>query len=384
MTLVAGVHSGTYRTAVEVRDLDSGAVRARAVQPHAPTSPPRCEEHPDAWWAAFQAAWAAVGAPTVAAISVAGQPHGLVVLDDAGDVIRPAKLWPDIETAPDAGWLAKQLPGGVAEWASAAGSVPTAAFTIAKLSWLHRSEPEHWARVARVLLPHDWLTHRLCEAFVTDRGDASGTGYWSPSREAYRFELLAVVDRDRDWTGVVPRVALPDEVVGEWRGARVACGTGEPMAAALGLGLAEGTAALFPGMAFTPASAPLSDPSGAVAGFADATGRYLPLARTSVGGDITALTTDEVVRASLDALDALRGVVPVGEVVLSADWVRSASDSAVAAMADLSVRSAAVEEPAAAGACVQAAAVASDSSHLDVVDAWGLGRHPTVSVGRAR
>src|SRR3954453_11206404 len=133
--LVAGVDSSTQSTKVEIRDLETGDVVARGSAPHPPTTPPRSEQDPRAWWEAFEVAWAGAGSPECAAISVAGQQHGMVVLDDAGEVIRPAKLWNDTETAPDAGWLIKQLPGGAADWAAAVGSVPVAAFTIAKLSW---------------------------------------------------------------------------------------------------------------------------------------------------------------------------------------------------------------------------------------------------------
>src|SRR5205807_1450494 len=109
-------------------------------------------------------------------ISVAGQQHGLVALDARHEVIRPAKLWNDTESAPDAQWLRGRFDDR--GWARACGSVPVAAFTITKLSWLHRVEPEAWARLARVCLPHDWLTWKLGAEFVTDRGDASGTGYF--------------------------------------------------------------------------------------------------------------------------------------------------------------------------------------------------------------
>src|SRR6185295_11381122 len=142
--LVAGVDSSTQSTKVEVRDLDSGAVVGRGSAPHPATTPPRSEQDPQTWWAAFETAWAAAGSPEVEAISVAGQQHGMVVLDADRQVVRPAKLWNDTETAADAGWLLKQLPGGAADWATAVGSVPVAAFTVTKLSWLHRTEPESW------------------------------------------------------------------------------------------------------------------------------------------------------------------------------------------------------------------------------------------------
>ena len=132
--LVAGVDSSTQSTKVEVRDLDTGEVVARGSAPHPATTPPRSEQDPEAWWSAFETAWAAAGSPQVEAISVAGQQHGMVVLDADRQVVRPAKLWNDTETAPDAGWLVKQLPGGAADWAAAVGSVPVAA--------LHRRQAE--------------------------------------------------------------------------------------------------------------------------------------------------------------------------------------------------------------------------------------------------
>ena len=177
--------------------------------------------------------------------------NSVYIFSTTGAVLRPAKLWNDTESAPDAGWLLKQLPGGAAGWAEATGSVPVASFTSTKLSWLHRSEPEAWARLAHVVLPHDWMTYRLTGSFVTDRGDASGTGYWSPATGEYRWDVLAAIDRDRDWNGVVPRVADPLEVVGEWQGAKVAVGTGDNMGAALGLGLQVGQAVVSLGTSGT-------------------------------------------------------------------------------------------------------------------------------------
>ena len=318
MQLVAGVDSSTQSTKVELRDIETGAVVARASALHSVTTPPRSEQSPDEWWRAFQQAYGAAvvaaGEVEVVGISVAGQQHGMVVLDDAGEVIRPAKLWNDTESAPDAGWLWQQLPGGAADWAAAVGSVPVASFTITKLSWLHRSEPEAWARLAHVLLPHDWLTSRLTGALVTDRGDASGTGYWSPITGEYRWDLLAIIDKDRDWSGVVPRVAEPGEIVGHWNGIPVACGTGDNMGAALGLGLTAGTAVISigtSGTAYAVAAAATSDATGAVAGFADAAGAFLPLACTLNATKVT----DSVARllgVGRDEFDALALAAPSG------------------------------------------------------------------------
>ena len=213
MPLVVGVDSSTSACKVQVRDVDTGAVVASGRAAHPPTSPPRSEQHPSAWEHAFHAACAEAALPAneiPAAISVAAQQHGLVVLGDGGEVLRPAKLWNDTESAPDTGMLLAALPGGQAGWATACGSVPLPSFTIAKLHWLRRCEPETFRRVATVLLPHDWLTFRLTGRRTTDRGDASGTGYWSPREARYRDDLLRLVSDDFDWDAALPEVLAPD------------------------------------------------------------------------------------------------------------------------------------------------------------------------------
>ena len=447
MPLVAGVDSSTQSTKVEVRDLDTGAVVARGAAPHPATTPPRSEQDPAAWWRAFETAWAAAGAPDVAGISVAGQQHGLVALDADGAVIRPAKLWNDTEAAPDATWLIEQLPGRAADWAGAVGLVPVASFTIAKLSWLRRIEPGNWSRLAQVVLPHDWLTSRFTGRFITDRGDASGTGYWSPAAGEYRWDLLAVIDRDRDWSPAVPRVAGPTEVVGEWRGAAVACGTGDNMGAALGLGLRAGTAVISlgtSGTVYTVAEAPTADASGTVAGFADATGRFLPLvctlnatkvtdsvarllgvdhhglaqlalqaplgangvtllpyldgertpnlpqARGVLSGIPSDVERSDLARAAfegvacglLDGLDALRAHAPVDRVVLVGGGSRSAAFRQVLSqLCPFPVSLADADEAVATGACVQAAVAAAGGDHASVAGRWGLGAGERLSDG---
>ena len=316
MSLVAGVDSSTQSTKVEVREADSGRLVGSGSAPHPATHPPRSEQDPESWWEAFETALAAAlpAGRAIDAISVAGQQHGLVPLDAAGAVIRPAKLWNDTESAPDAGWLLKQLPGGAADWANACGSVPVAAFTITKLSWLHRSEADSWARLATVLLPHDYMTYRLTGNFVTDRGDASGTGYWSAATGEYCWDLLAIVDGERDWAAAVPRVLSPVEAAGTWHGAVVGPGTGDNMAAALGLGICPGDAVMSlgtSGTVFASTSVPTADATGFVAGFADATGGHLPLVCT-----LNAMKVTDAVARLLGAdnagLDALALAAPMG------------------------------------------------------------------------
>jgi xylulokinase len=282
MSLVAGVDSSTQSTKVVVCDAGTGAVIREARAPH----PDGTECPPEAWWGALGQAAGGGMLDGVAALAVAGQQHGLVALDAGGEPVRPALLWNDARSAPDAADLVAEL-GGPRAWAEAVGSVPVAAFTVAKLRWLARCEPALAARVESVLLPHDHLTWqragRPAEP-TTDRGDASGTGYWSPAGEAYRPELLT---RALGRAAAVPRVARPAEVVGESvalaRGALLAAGTGDNMGAALGLGLQAGDVVVSlgtSGTAFAVSEEPTADVSGAVSGFADGTGRYLPLVCT--------------------------------------------------------------------------------------------------------
>ncbi len=267
-----------------------------------------------AWWEAFVAARGAVGNPAVDAISVAGQQHGLVILDANGEPIRDAKLWNDTESAADAEWLLDEL-GGPGAWAKACGVVPVAALTITKLSWLHRNEPGAFARIAHVMLPHDYLTYRLTGTYVTDRGDASGTGYFSARENTYRFDLLRIVERDFEWERVVPEVlgALDARPAAE-SPALVAAGTGDNMAAALGIALRPGDVVLSigtSGTAYAVAEQAIADHTGAVACFADATGRFLPLACTLNATKVTDAIA-RLIGVDVGELDSLALDEPAG------------------------------------------------------------------------
>jgi len=301
--LVAGVDSSTQSTKVVLCDAGDGTVVGRGSAPH----PPGTEVDPAAWWDALCQAGAGLLDQT-AAVGVAGQQHGMVVLDETGQVIRPALLWNDLRSAAAAAELIGEL-GGRDAWAKATGSVPTASFTVTKLRWLATAEPGAAARVRTVLLPHDWLTWRLAGAVpgaaTTDRGDASGTGYFSPaSGEWLPGHLSAALGHPAE----VPRVGRPGEAVGEGPGgALLSAGTGDNMAAALGLGLADGDVAISigtSGTAFAVSTVPAADPSGAVAGFADATGRFLPLVCTINAGLVLSAAAG-LLGAGLDELSAL-------------------------------------------------------------------------------
>jgi xylulokinase len=316
--LVAGVDSSTQSCKVVLCRAEDGAVIARGSAAH----PPGTEVDPAAWWAALCQAGDGL-LERAHAVGIAGQQHGMVVLDSDGEVVRPALLWNDLRSAQAAAELVAEY-GGPQWWAAHVGSVPTASFTVTKLRWLARHEPASAARAASVLLPHDWLTWQLCggpgtsAALVTDRGDASGTGYFSPATGVYLPELA---EKAIGHPVMLPRVAAPAEVVGQtaW-GTAVSAGTGDNMAAALGLGLGLGDVAVSigtSGTAFAVSRDPAADPSGAVAGFADASGHFLPLVCTiNAGLVLTAfaglLGTD---LAGLDAL-ALAAAPGAGGITL--------------------------------------------------------------------
>ena len=302
MTLVAGVDSSTQSCKVVVRDLATGAVVRTGRASH----PDGTEVDPNLWWDALLAAIAdAGGLEDVAAISIGGQQHGMVVLDDTGSVIRPALLWNDTRSAPAALDLIEEV--GAADFARRTGSVPVASFTITKLRWLADAEPENAARVAAVALPHDWLTWRLrgfgpsnpvLAELTTDRSDASGTCYFNPVTNEYDLDLLNRALRRLQNSGdrpavILPKVLNPGDVAGHVgyspefckKEERVAigAGAGDNAGAALGLGASDGDVVVSigtSGTVFAVTDTPSQDSTGTVAGFADAAGGYLPLIAT--------------------------------------------------------------------------------------------------------
>jgi xylulokinase len=291
--LVAGVDTSTQATKVLVVDPDDGRVVASGRAPHEVTGSDGAREtDPEVWWRALRLALEDCGgaAEDVAAISVAGQQHGLVTLDGDGRPVRPAILWNDTRSAAEARELTEALGGGEA-WADRVGLVPVPSFTATRWAWLRRHEPEAAAAARAVRLPHDFITERLCGRAATDRGDASGTAWWSTLDEGYVDEVLDLIELD---PALLPDVLGPREAAGEVGasaaselglrpGAVVGPGTGDNMGAALGLGARPGEPVVSlgtSGTAYAVMEERAADPSGAVAGFADASGRFLPLAAT--------------------------------------------------------------------------------------------------------
>ncbi len=284
-SVVLGVDSSTQSTKVLALDLEDGAIVGEGRAPHSGAD----AQHPDEWWTALRAAVGAAvaGDVRVVGIAVAGQQHGCVTLDAAGDVVRPAPLWNNVAAAPDAERL-----NAAADFAAAVGSRLVASFTIAKLAHLARTAPDALARTAAVCLPHDYLNVRLTGQLATDRGDASGSGWWSPQDGADRRDLLALAVGEAAERLRLPAVRGPEEPAGALLpeaarelglppGIPVGPGSGDNMAAALGVGAAPGELVISlgtSGTAFAVSERPTADPTGEVCGFADATGHFLPLA----------------------------------------------------------------------------------------------------------
>jgi xylulokinase len=285
--LVAGVDSSTQSCKVVIRRLDTGDIVRTGQAPH----PEGTEVDPEHWWTALlEAISAAGGLADVQAVSIGAQQHGMVVLDADGLVVRPALLWNDVRSAPQADRLVATL--GRQRFATETGSVPLASFTITKLAWLAENEAENAARVHAVCLPHDWLSWRLqgfgprdesplgpnFDALTTDRSDACGTGYFSSTTNQYLPDLLTEA---YGRTLVTPRVLGPTQSAGQTpEGVLVGPGAGDNAAAALGLGARQGDVVVSigtSGTVFSVSEASAHDESGLVAGFADASGHYLPI-----------------------------------------------------------------------------------------------------------
>ena len=330
---VAGVDSSTQSCKVVICDPASGRIIREGRASH----PEGSEVSPQAWWDAFlEAVRAAGGLDDVRALSVGGQQHGMVCLDSQGEVIRPALLWNDTRSAGAAEELTCERGDGDRErgarwWAQATGLVPVASFTVTKLRWLADNEPENARKIAAICLPHDWLSWKIrggfeavgLEGLCTDRSDASGTGYMDRADAVYRREILAQALRIsvEEAEGIIlPKICEPVEAMGcgdpaqGWGEIAIGPGCGDNAGAALGVGLGVGQALLSlgtSGVVAVVSETPVEDPSGQVAGFADASGHWLPLACTlnasrilDAVGAMSGLSYEELDEAALSVPDA--------------------------------------------------------------------------------
>ncbi|MSR61286.1 MAG: xylulokinase [Planctomycetes bacterium] len=322
--LFLGLDVGTQGTKALLVDERAIVGRAASAYELLPDLPPgAAEQHPETWWSAVRACVRELGQSVdlarVRGIGVSGQQHGFVALDAARLVLRPAKLWCDTSTAAEARELTQML----------GRAVPTG-FTASKILWLKRHEPQHFARLAHVLLPHDWLNFRLSGELAMECGDASGTGLFDPAARA--FDARACYAIDESLAAKLPRLVAPEEPMGRLTkaaaselglpaGIPIAPGGGDNMCAAIGSGATRpGVATLSLGTSatvFAYARTPVLDPAGAIAPFCDSTGGYLPLlcvmnatgvlhevARAFPGEDLESLT-----RAARDVAPGCDGLL---------------------------------------------------------------------------
>jgi xylulokinase len=314
MAKVAGVDSSTQSVKIVVRDAETGELLATASRPH----PDGTEVDPQAWWVALQAVVEDVGGlDSFDAIGIAGQQHGMVVLDEAGDVIRPALLWNDTRSSESADALNSEFPDIHLQ----TGSKLVAAFTAAKVRWLRDNEPENAARVRAIALPHDWLSWKLSGStsisdIFSDRSDASGTGYFDSKTNTYIDEIVTASLGHNQVH--LPKIVAANEFGFDNGKVKISAGAGDNASGALGVGAVLGDLVISlgtSGTAFAIASTPTHDVSGEVAGFADATGHFLPLACTlnaaKVFDSVTkilGLSFDEFSKLALDAKPGAGGI----------------------------------------------------------------------------
>ena len=317
--LIAGVDSSTQSVKIVIRAADTGELVREGRAPH----PDGTEVDPIHWKNALDVAIAqAGGLDDVAAISVGGQQHGMVALDESGEVIRPALLWNDTRSASQAKTLNSEM-GGNQAIADAVGSVLVASFTASKVRWMAENEKKSADRVHSIALPHDWLSWQLqggkdFSKLFTDRSDASGTGYFDPQSSTYRRDILAkALLSDREIH--LPTIIAPSTFGGTTSaGIPIAAGAGDNAGAALGVQAEPGDVVISlgtSGTAFAVSTTSTHDSSGAVAGFADASGRFLPLVCTlnaarifDAATTILGKTHDEVGALALSSAPGAHGL----------------------------------------------------------------------------
>jgi xylulokinase len=314
MLKVAGVDSSTQSVKIVVRDAQTGELLASASRPH----PDGTEVDPQSWWEALQGVIEDVGGlDDIAAIGISGQQHGMVVLDEAGKVIRPALLWNDTRSSESASALNKEFPN-IHELT---GSQLVASFTAAKVRWLRDNEPENAKRVSAIALPHDWLSWKLSgsssiQDLFTDRSDASGTGYFDSKSNKYVREIVKASLGKSEVC--LPRIIAPNDFGFDSGKLKISAGAGDNASGALGVGAVLGDLVISlgtSGTAFAVTNTSTHDVSGEVAGFADATGNYLPLACTlnaaKVFDSVTKLlgiSFDEFSKIALEAMPGAEGI----------------------------------------------------------------------------
>src|SRR5918993_1441422 len=235
MRALIGLDIGTSGVKALAVSEEDGAILGRCEVGY-PLSTPRpgwSEQDPADWWRATQEALAALAVDEVAGIGLSGQMHGLVALDAAGEVIRPAILWNDGRTAAECAEIEEKV--GLERLIALTGNRALTGFTAPKLLWLRRHEPEAYGRIAKVMLPKDYVRFKLCGEHAIDMADASGTLLLDVANRRWSDEVLDALEIDREW---LPRLLESPEVSGVTPdGVPVAAGAGDQAAGALGVGV---------------------------------------------------------------------------------------------------------------------------------------------------
>jgi xylulokinase len=296
MSLFIGIDSGTQSTKAIVLDLETGKVVAEArasyqLIPNLPVG--HMEQHPSAWTEALDkvilSVLEKVDRSAVAGIGVSGQQHGFVPLDEAGEVIRPAKLWCDTSTVPECEAIMKKL-GGPKATLKKTGNLVLAGFTAGKIAWLKKKEPANYRRLRHVLLPHDYLNFHLTGQYFMEFGDASGTALMDVRKAAWSKAAIDAIDPKL--AQYLPKISPSHAAAGTLRpeiaeryglstSVVVSAGGGDNMMGAIGTGNVEpgvvtasfGTS----GTIYAFSKKPVCDPDGEIAAFCSSTGGWLPL-----------------------------------------------------------------------------------------------------------
>jgi xylulokinase len=234
MTRLVGLDVGT--TGVKAIALaPDGDVLARDERTYQLSTPRPgwAEQDPEDWWRASEAALAAVGADGLAGIGLSGQMHGLVALDAADAVLRPAILWNDQRTAGECAEIEERV--GLERLIALTGNRALTGFTAPKLLWLRRHEPDVYGRIAHVLLPKDYVRLRLTAERAIDVADASGTLLFDVAGRRWSGEVLDALELPADW--LPPALESPEVSGRTAAGVPVAAGAGDQAAGALGVGV---------------------------------------------------------------------------------------------------------------------------------------------------
>ncbi|MDR9861883.1 xylulokinase [Pseudomonas baetica] len=331
--LFLGIDCGTQGSKAIILDAASGQVLGQGAAAHTMISSAngRREQDTHQWLDAFalatrQALLAAqVDGQSVLGIGVSGQQHGLVLLDDQGQVLRPAKLWCDTETTAENERLLSHL-GGEKGSLERLGVVIAPGYTVSKLLWTKEQHPHVFSRIARVLLPHDflnfWLTGRACSEY----GDASGTGYFNVRARQWDLQLLRDIDSSGRLQAALPELIDAHQAVGtilptiaEHLGinpnALVASGGGDNMMGAIGTGNIQPGAITMSlgssGTVYAYADAPKVSPDASVATFCSSSGGWLPLICTMNLTNATGAIRD-LFDLDLVQFNALVAQAPIG------------------------------------------------------------------------